>query len=50
MLLDAAMSSSNHPYISKECYDILQQQYMSIIAAHPHDSYAERLPEILNFA
>ena len=48
--VDAAISPSNLAYHSKEGYDILNQQLMSLLAAHHHISPAERIPEIWYFA
>ena len=39
-------SSPKHPYISEEDYETLEQQCMSLLAAHPHISHAERVPDI----
>ena len=45
-----AISPSNLAYHSKEGYDILNQQLVSLLAAHHHISPAERIPEIWYFA
>ena len=39
-------SSLNHHYISKEDYETLEQQWMSLLIAHPHIYHVERVPEI----
>ena len=38
--------SYNHPHIPKKCYETLEQQWMSLLIAHPHTSDAVRLEEI----
>ena len=35
-------SSSIHPYISRDAYGILEQQWMSLPATHPHIPRTER--------
>ena len=45
----SARSSSNQPYTFKEGYATLEQQWMSLLVAHPHISCAEREPEISYF-
>ena len=49
-LIDAVRSSSNHPYISKEGYEALKQQWMSLTVAHHPICRGERVPEIWYFA
>ena len=43
-------SSCEHPYTSKEGYETLKQQWMSLFTAHHHISSAERVPIIWYFA
>ena len=39
-------SSSSRPYMSKEAYETVKQQWMSLLAAYPDISCVERVPEI----
>ncbi len=46
VLVDAVQRSSNHPYISKEGYETLKQQWVSLLKAHQQPiSRAERVSE-----
>ena len=44
VLVDAVRCSSKHPHISKEGYEPLKQQWMSLLATPHFISYAERVP------
>ena len=39
-------SRSNHPYTSKEGYETFEQQWMSLLVAHPHISHVDWVLEI----
>ena len=48
-LLDTIRSSSHTPYVSKEGYGTLQQQWVSLCAAQYHISHDERVTQIWRF-
>ena len=49
-LIYAIRSSSNHPNTFKEWFEIVKQQWVSLLVAQHHIPYAERVPENWNVA
>ena len=48
-LVNAVKSISHLPYTSKEGYETLKQQWLSLLAMHYHICCAERVPQIWKF-